>query len=218
VSGSPVAVALYVAQALESCGLRYVVGGSLASSISGEPRSTLDVDLVVEISEADVPRVIVALAAEFEVDGDAVMRAVRSRSSVNIFHRPTAIKVDLFVAGGTPLDTEQMERRERIQIGDSPAQHLYVYTPETSSCRSCAGSDSATRFRTVSGATSSASCWCRATDSTGTICSEVPNRSASSTSSPGPSHTRGRSLDQRSGGCGSDRMARHERTRDSLRE
>jgi hypothetical protein len=130
VSGSPVAVALYVAQALESCGLRYVVGGSLASSISGEPRSTLDVDLVVEISEADVPRVIVALAAEFEVDGDAVMRAVRSRSSVNIFHRPTAIKVDLFVAGGTPLDTEQMERRERIQIGDSPAQHLYVYTPE----------------------------------------------------------------------------------------
>jgi hypothetical protein len=129
-SGSPVAVALSVAHALESCGLRYVVGGSLASSISGEPRSTLDVDLVVEISEADVPRVIVALAAEFEVDGDAVMRAVRSRSSVNIFHRRSAIKVDLFVAGGTPLDTEQMERRERIQIGDSPAQHLYVYTPE----------------------------------------------------------------------------------------
>lgn len=129
-SGSPVAVALCVAHALESCGLRYVVGGSLASSISGEPRSTLDVDLVVEISEADVPRVIVALAPEFDVDDDAVMRAVRSRSSVNIFHRRSAIKVDLFVAGGTPLDTEQMERRERIQIGDSTSQHLYVYTPE----------------------------------------------------------------------------------------
>lgn len=128
--GSPVAVALYVADALESCGVRYVVGGSLASSVSGEPRSTLDVDLVVEISEADVPRVVEALAAEFEVDRDAVMRAVRSRSSVNIFHRSTTIKVDLFVAGGTPLDTEQMERRQRIQIGDSPVRHLYVYTPE----------------------------------------------------------------------------------------
>ena len=129
-SGSPVAVALYIAQALESCGLRYVVGGSLASSISGEPRSTLDVDLVVEISEADVPRLIVALAPEFDVDDGAVMRAVRSRSSVNIFHRRSAIKVDLFVAGGTPLDTEQIGRRERIQVGDSPSQHLYVYTPE----------------------------------------------------------------------------------------
>jgi hypothetical protein len=52
--GSPVAVALYAADALEFCGVRYVVGGSLASSVSGEPRSTLDVDIVVEMSEADV--------------------------------------------------------------------------------------------------------------------------------------------------------------------
>jgi len=79
---SPVAVALYAADALESCGVRYVVGGSLASSISGEPRSTLDVDIVVEMSEADVPRVVAALAPEFEVDDRAVMRAVRSRSSL----------------------------------------------------------------------------------------------------------------------------------------
>jgi hypothetical protein len=127
---SPVTVALYAADALESCGVRYVVGGSLASSVSGEPRSTLDVDIVVEMSEADVHRVVAALAPEFEVDDRAIMRAVRSRSSVNVFHRSTAIKVDLFVAGGTPLDAEQMERRQRIQIGDTPGQHLYVYTPE----------------------------------------------------------------------------------------
>ena len=128
--GSPVAVALSVADALEVSGVRYVVGGSLASSVSGEPRSTLDVDIVVEMSEADVPRVAAALAPEFEVDDRAVMRAVRSHTSVNVFHRSTAIKVDLFIAGGTPLDTQQLERRQRIQIGDTPARHLYVYTPE----------------------------------------------------------------------------------------
>ena len=43
----PFQVALAVARALDECGLRYVVGGSVASSLSGEPRSTLDVDLVV---------------------------------------------------------------------------------------------------------------------------------------------------------------------------
>jgi hypothetical protein len=127
---SPVAVALHVADALEVCGVRYVVGGSLASSINGEPRSTLDVDIVVEMSEADVPRVVTALAPEFEVDDRAVMRAVRAHTSVNVFHRSTAIKVDLFIAGGTPLDAEQMERRQRVQIGDAPGHHLYVYTPE----------------------------------------------------------------------------------------
>ena len=39
----PIAVALLVADALVTLGLRYTVGGSLASSMSGEPRSTLDV-------------------------------------------------------------------------------------------------------------------------------------------------------------------------------
>jgi hypothetical protein len=97
--GSPVAVALHAADALESCGVRYVVGGSLASSISGEPRSTLDVDIVVELSEADVPRVVAVLAPAFEVDERAVIRAVRSHASVNVFHRSSAIKVDLFVRG-----------------------------------------------------------------------------------------------------------------------
>lgn len=130
IGSSPVAVALQAADVLESCGVRYVVGGSLASSISGEPRSTLDVDIVVEMSEGDVPRVVAALTPEFEVDDRAVTRAVRSHSSVNVFHRSTAIKVDLFIAGGTPLDTQQMERRQRIEIGETPGQHLYVYTPE----------------------------------------------------------------------------------------
>ncbi len=36
----PFQVALSVARALDRCGLRYVVGGSVASSLSGEPRST----------------------------------------------------------------------------------------------------------------------------------------------------------------------------------
>ena len=40
----PFQVALSVADALERCGVSYVVGGSLASSVSGEPRSTLDID------------------------------------------------------------------------------------------------------------------------------------------------------------------------------
>jgi hypothetical protein len=126
----PVAVALTVAQALEACGLRYLVGGSLASSVSGEPRSTLDVDMVVAITTADVDRLVDALGAEFDVDDRAVARAARERSSVNIFHRASAIKVDLFVQGGSPLDDEQMNRRQRVQVTADPDRHLYVYTPE----------------------------------------------------------------------------------------
>ena len=126
----PVAVALSVAQILEACGLRYLVGGSLASSLSGEPRSTLDVDIVVAMTASDVDQVAEALRGEFDVDDLAVARAVRERSSVNIFHRASAIKVDLFVMGGTPLDDEQMNRRHRVQVTADPDRYLYAYTPE----------------------------------------------------------------------------------------
>ena len=126
----PVAVALSVAQILEACGLRYLVGGSLASSLSGEPRSTLDVDIVVAMATSDVDRVVTALGGEFEVDDLAVARAVRERSSVNVFHRASAIKVDLFVMGGSPLDEEPMNRRQRVHVTADPDRYLYAYTPE----------------------------------------------------------------------------------------
>jgi len=126
----PVAIALAVAQVLETCGLRYLVGGSLASSLSGEPRSTLDVDIVVELKTSDADRLTEALRSEFEVDELAVARAIRERSSVNVFHRASAIKVDLFVMGGSPLDEESMHRRQRVQVTAGPDRYLYAYTPE----------------------------------------------------------------------------------------
>lgn len=122
----PVTVALAVAQVLDACGLRYLVAGPLASSLSGEPRSTLDVDIVVAMATSDVGRVVTALRGEFDVDDLAVARAVRERSRVNIFRRASAIKVDLFIMGGTPLDEEPMHRRLRVQVTAAPDRYLYA--------------------------------------------------------------------------------------------
>jgi len=126
----PVAVAISIAQVLDACGLRYLVGGSLASSMSGEPRSTLDVDIVVALAASDVAALVAGLSLEFEVDEHAVARAVRERSSVNVFHRASAVKVDLFVMGESALDEEPINRRQRIQVTANPDRYLYAYTPE----------------------------------------------------------------------------------------
>jgi len=123
-------VALLVADALEACRLRYLVGGSLASAVSGEPRSTLDVDLVVELTEKDVEPLVAALGDRFHVDADSNRRAVRERSSTNVIHYPTSTKVDLFIVGGSPIDPEQMDRRQRVQVSTEPDRWLYVHTPE----------------------------------------------------------------------------------------
>jgi hypothetical protein len=126
----PIQVALQVAGALEACGLLYLVGGSLASSIGGEPRTTLDVDIVVAMAKTDVDRFLAALGSEFYADHAAIRRAIQQHSSVNLIHQPSAIKVDLFIAGGSPLDEQQIGRRRRVQVAENPNRYLYVHTPE----------------------------------------------------------------------------------------
>jgi len=126
----PIAVALLVADTLDTLELRYTIGGSLASSMSGEPRSTLDVDMVVAIREADIGPLVTALGAEFYVSEDALRRAIRERSTANLIHHRTSIKVDLFVMGSTPLDEIQLERRRRVQVSSNPDRFLFVHPPE----------------------------------------------------------------------------------------
>jgi hypothetical protein len=126
----PVDVALRVADSLERCGLRYLLGGSLASSITGEPRSTLDVDMMVEMPQSAVSCVIDHLGAEFHADSDAFVRAIRSRTSVNVVHLPTATKVDLFIMGALPIEATQMDRRRKVEVAGRAGAQLYVYTPE----------------------------------------------------------------------------------------
>lgn len=67
---------------------------------------------------------------EFYADASSLRRAIRERSSANLIHRPTSTKVDLLVAGATPLDHQQMLRRERVLVARDPDRYLWVYTPE----------------------------------------------------------------------------------------
>lgn len=126
----PLAVVLLVARAVEACGLRYVVGGSLASSVSGEPRATLDADVMVDLRPESIACLVAALGGDFHADADALARAVRERTSVNLIHLPSAAKVDLFVMGATPIEARQMERRQKIAVGSPPRAELYIYTAE----------------------------------------------------------------------------------------
>ena len=127
---NPIAVALLVADAFETLGLRYTVGGSLASSMSGEPRSTLDVDMVVALREVDIVPLVAMIGTEFYVSDEALRRAVREHSTANLIHHETSVKIDLFVAGSTPLDEIQLARRRRVQVSSDPDRFLFVHPPE----------------------------------------------------------------------------------------
>jgi hypothetical protein len=116
----PIAVTLEVTTALDALGLRYLVGGSLASSVHGIPRSTEDVDLLVELPGRHVDALRAALTPSFYVDADMIRDAIVRRASFNIIHLATMFKVDIFVSDGGPLSMEEMRRAEVVQLGEPP--------------------------------------------------------------------------------------------------
>jgi hypothetical protein len=122
----PLAVALEVAGILERLGIPYLAAGSLASSVHGEPRSTNDVDLVVDLAAGHVPGLLRALGDRYYVSADAVGEATRTGGTFNLIHLATAVKVDVFVSRDDPFDAERLARRTRVRIGPDEGDVLAV--------------------------------------------------------------------------------------------
>jgi hypothetical protein len=125
-----IAVALKAAAILERVGIRYAIGGSVASGLHGEPRSTHDVDVVAAIGSEHVASLVQHLKPEFSVDELAIRDAIRMRSSFNAVHLPTLTKVDLFIRTGDPLAESELNRAQRMQIGPEPPDKAAVATAE----------------------------------------------------------------------------------------
>ena len=60
-------VSLVVTRTLEELGIPYLIGGSVASIIHGEPRLTNDIDLVADIKEEQIPQLVSALETDFYI-------------------------------------------------------------------------------------------------------------------------------------------------------
>ena len=126
----PLAVTLRVADVLDELGVVYAIGGSLASSLHGVGRATMDADLVADLRMEHVQPLVGAVADEFYVDSETVRKAVRRRRSFNLIHLETAFKVDVFVARAHPFDRAQLARRERHVLGEESQRCAYVTSAE----------------------------------------------------------------------------------------
>jgi hypothetical protein len=126
----PIQIAVDVGSLLDRLGVSYLVAGSLASSVHGEPRSTNDVDLVANLALEQVAPLLAALEDAYYMSADAVREAVRTGGTFNLIHFATAVKVDVFVTGGDVFDAERLSRRKRVQLAVGSQGELWVDLPE----------------------------------------------------------------------------------------
>ncbi|MGH8924287.1 MAG: hypothetical protein ACRDWA_06585 [Acidimicrobiia bacterium] len=126
----PVDLAVRIADVFERLHIPYVLGGSLASSLLGEPRSTNDVDLAVALLVQPINELVQTLAGEFYIEESSVREAVRHRTSFNVIHLGSMLKADIFVLGDKLLDRRQIERRRRVVVVEEPLATLWVTSAE----------------------------------------------------------------------------------------
>lgn len=128
--GEATRITLLVTQALEQIGISYAVGGSLASSMHGVMRSTLDVDIVADMKLEHIKPLVAALSKEFYADDEMMKDAIEHHSSFNLIHYETAFKADIFIRKLRAFDQMQLERRRTSVIATDPEYSVYVVSPE----------------------------------------------------------------------------------------
>jgi hypothetical protein len=102
---------------LDAAGIPFMLVGSFASTIYGEPRSTRDIDIVIAPTEKSLAALIAALSPDdYYVSPEAAHEALRRGGMFNVIDHATGWKVDLIIRKDRPFSVEEFERRTVRQL------------------------------------------------------------------------------------------------------
>jgi hypothetical protein len=118
-----------VLEAFDALGIRYYVGGSIASSAHGLPRASIDADVIAELGPRHVEPFAARLSGAYYLSPARLQDAVARRGSFNLIHLDTMVKVDVFVSKGRPFDRRAMDRAQ-VQTGDPATPAVRLATAE----------------------------------------------------------------------------------------
>ena len=112
-------VFLRITTALDQAGIGYMLTGSFASAHYGAPRSTQDIDLVIEATPPELRAFVEALSGnEYYADLDSALEAHRRQSMFNVIDLATGWKIDLIIRKSRAFSQEEFRRRQRVSLHD----------------------------------------------------------------------------------------------------
>ena len=126
--GNPLAI---FAPGLNALGVPWMTVGSIASSAYGEPRSTLDVDIVAVVKAQDAARFLAVFPeTEFYCPPTEIIQAELARPDhghFNLIHQHSIYKADIYIATGSAFERWAFESRRPLVVGEMP---VWLAPPE----------------------------------------------------------------------------------------
>jgi hypothetical protein len=116
-------------EVLDRLAIPYLVTGSMATIIYGEPRMTNDVDIVVDLKPNHIEAFCAAFPEpEYYCPRDFVAEAIRRRFQFNVIHPASGLKLDVMLPSGSPFDRSRFSRAVRLK--DGPGVDAWFATAE----------------------------------------------------------------------------------------
>jgi len=116
-----------VVQILEQLQLPYMVAGGFAAIFYGEPRLTVDVDIVVDINTTHIKPLINAFSfPNYYLSEEAMRDAIRRRFPFNIIQSATAAKVDLIPLPDDIFSRVAFSRRQKKVFNQEGAEAYFI--------------------------------------------------------------------------------------------
>ena len=99
--------------------ISYYISGSIASSIYGIARATMDVDIVADIDIHHIPMLKQHLENDYYIDEDMIKEAILNKSSFNLIHLETVIKIDVFIYRDDPYQRNAIQRKSEDTLEEN---------------------------------------------------------------------------------------------------
>ncbi len=127
---SIIEVFVSVIEKIESDHIPYMVVGSIAAMVYGEPRMTHDLDLVIDILPQDAKKIeaLFPLEEYYCPPIEVLKSEIVHRGQFNLMHHESGLKVDLMIRKATPHSVAEFKRRRRVPFWQGV--DVYLASPE----------------------------------------------------------------------------------------
>ena len=115
----PASLLREIKHALETAEIPYMVVGSFAGMVHGEPRTTYDMNIVTDPSPASLDALLAAFDIErVYVDRDVARDALRHRGMFNLVDMTSGWKIDFVIRKDRPFSVQELARRVEARVAD----------------------------------------------------------------------------------------------------
>ena len=101
---------------LEKAQINYMLSGSIAMGVYTVGRNSLDIDIVVNLKEEDVPGFIKLFSKRYFIQPQTVAEEVKREGMFNMIDEKTGFKVDFIIKKSSAFRDEEFSRRKKVKL------------------------------------------------------------------------------------------------------